>query len=56
MLSGYKTYITAGFGILLAAGSMFGVLPAGVNVDPTTMLVAAFGLIFARVGAVKPPA
>lgn len=53
MLTGYKTYITAGLGLVLAAGSLFGVLPAGVTVDPGTMLVASIGLIFARVGAVK---
>lgn len=55
MLTGYKTYITAGIGLALVGGQLLGVLPAGVTVDPASMLVASIGLIFARVGAVKAP-
>lgn len=54
MLSGYKTYITAGIGLILAVGSLLGVLPSGVTVnDPGSLLIAMVGLIFARIGVVK---
>lgn len=52
-LSGYKTYITAAIGLGMAAAQVAGLMPDGVHVDPGAMVIAAVGLIFARVGAVK---
>jgi hypothetical protein len=51
MLSGYKTYIAAGLGVVVAIGSMFGFLPDGVSVqDPTGIITNAVMVIFLRNG------
>lgn len=52
MLSGYKTYITAAVMVIIAGAKMFlGVDVPGFTGDPGTLITAALGLIFARIGA-----
>lgn len=54
VLSGYKTYITAALMVALAGAALVGIyVPGFEGADPGTLLVSAFGLIFARVGTVK---
>lgn len=53
MLSGYKTYIVAGFMAIMGVLKLLGVDIPGFEGDAGTPIAAALGLIFARLGAVK---
>lgn len=48
MLTGYKTYITAGLMVALGAASIFGINIPGFTADPGTLIMSALGLVFAR--------
>lgn len=51
MLTGYKTYLTAGLMIIVAAASLLGVNIGDYHPDPIALFTAAVGIIFARNGA-----
>ncbi len=51
MLSGYKTYITAGLMLLVGVAKVAGFPIPGFDVDPGALIGPALGLIFARLGA-----
>lgn len=49
--AGYKTYITAALMLVVGLAKMAGIDVPGFSVDPGTMITAAMGLVFARLGA-----
>lgn len=51
MLTGYKTYITAGLMVALAVAGLAGISVGDYHPDPASLIMAAIGLVFARNGA-----
>ncbi len=47
-MTGWRTYATAATCFLLAGASVAGFLPAGVAIDPTSLVMTGVGLVFAR--------
>lgn len=50
MLSGYKTYITGGLGLLVGIAALFGFAPTGLVADPATLIEASLAAMFLRAG------